>query len=287
MDQQAEWRPDPLGRHQLRYWNGSQWSEHVSDGGTTSTDASEWLASLPSPVTQASGRPGEQKLLDQAYADNPLLAKNGKPLGRDSIEWAARVGPTLHPDETVFGTFRGFEISYPGNVYKSATTVAVTDRQIIWEYHLIVGFTSKTVYEPNRIRLGEIIELRPRKNLLHISTIVSAFDFRCISFGVDLFHALVVKVADENQTATAREAAEQSAQGLALIINKIDEEIGRNISKGMDQFVILWTAADIAPLDLDTTSIEIIRHVQGDGHQVIAISNDSGASFASMTLKRR
>ena len=32
----AAWHPDPTGRHELRYWDGTQWSEHVSDGGVQS-----------------------------------------------------------------------------------------------------------------------------------------------------------------------------------------------------------------------------------------------------------
>ena len=37
--QSPEWRPDPSGRHQLRYWTGSRWSDHVSDDGETARDA--------------------------------------------------------------------------------------------------------------------------------------------------------------------------------------------------------------------------------------------------------
>ncbi len=29
----AAWHPDPTGRHELRYWDGNQWTEHVSDQG--------------------------------------------------------------------------------------------------------------------------------------------------------------------------------------------------------------------------------------------------------------
>ncbi len=29
----AAWHPDPTGRHELRYWDGTQWTEHVSDAG--------------------------------------------------------------------------------------------------------------------------------------------------------------------------------------------------------------------------------------------------------------
>ncbi|MGB0113626.1 MAG: phospholipid scramblase-related protein [Ilumatobacteraceae bacterium] len=34
----AGWHPDPHGRHELRYWDGSKWSDHVSNGGVTSKD---------------------------------------------------------------------------------------------------------------------------------------------------------------------------------------------------------------------------------------------------------
>ena len=32
------WAPDPMGRHELRYWNGTEWTDHVSDGGAPSND---------------------------------------------------------------------------------------------------------------------------------------------------------------------------------------------------------------------------------------------------------
>jgi uncharacterized protein YxjI len=35
---QAGWFADPLGRHQLRYFDGSQWTEHVSSNGRTAVD---------------------------------------------------------------------------------------------------------------------------------------------------------------------------------------------------------------------------------------------------------
>lgn len=34
----AGWNRDPMGRHELRYWTGSEWSEHVSDNGRTAID---------------------------------------------------------------------------------------------------------------------------------------------------------------------------------------------------------------------------------------------------------
>lgn len=32
------WHPDPTGRHQYRYWDGSAWTDHVSDNGGTAVD---------------------------------------------------------------------------------------------------------------------------------------------------------------------------------------------------------------------------------------------------------
>jgi uncharacterized protein YxjI len=37
-DHAANWYPDPTGRHELRYWDGDAWTDHVSDRGITGTD---------------------------------------------------------------------------------------------------------------------------------------------------------------------------------------------------------------------------------------------------------
>ncbi|HET7762787.1 MAG TPA: DUF2510 domain-containing protein [Phycicoccus sp.] len=34
----SDWYPDPTGRHQFRYWDGSGWTAHVADGGVASSD---------------------------------------------------------------------------------------------------------------------------------------------------------------------------------------------------------------------------------------------------------
>lgn len=44
----AMWYPDPLGRGQLRYWDGAQWTEHVSSAGVMSVDPLQ-------PVGQSTG----------------------------------------------------------------------------------------------------------------------------------------------------------------------------------------------------------------------------------------
>ena len=35
----AGWHRDPKAKHELRYWDGSAWTAHVSNGGVQGTDA--------------------------------------------------------------------------------------------------------------------------------------------------------------------------------------------------------------------------------------------------------
>lgn len=34
----GKWAPDPTTRHELRFWTGSEWTEHVTDGGVPGID---------------------------------------------------------------------------------------------------------------------------------------------------------------------------------------------------------------------------------------------------------
>jgi len=43
------WLPDPTGRHEHRYWDGSYWTSDVSDGGVTSFDPYDATAQQPQP----------------------------------------------------------------------------------------------------------------------------------------------------------------------------------------------------------------------------------------------
>lgn len=47
MSTDASWLADPTGAHELRYWNGTAWTEHVSDSGVTAADPPP--ADLPPP----------------------------------------------------------------------------------------------------------------------------------------------------------------------------------------------------------------------------------------------
>jgi hypothetical protein len=59
-DRNGWWAADPTGRHELRYWDGSEWTAHVSDRGQVSADplgsstpTPTSVATDPAPVTAA------------------------------------------------------------------------------------------------------------------------------------------------------------------------------------------------------------------------------------------
>jgi uncharacterized protein YxjI len=43
----AAWHPDPYGRHELRYWDGTRWTEHVSSNGQQAVDPPEAVSHVP------------------------------------------------------------------------------------------------------------------------------------------------------------------------------------------------------------------------------------------------
>lgn len=49
MTEQAGWRTDPSGRHEFRYWDGTTWTENVSDRGQAGVDRSMEPSPQPMP----------------------------------------------------------------------------------------------------------------------------------------------------------------------------------------------------------------------------------------------
>ncbi len=64
----AAWHPDPTGRHELRYWDGTQWSEHVSDGGMQSTSP---LTPPDEPAADTGAHRAETPAAEEAPTDRP------------------------------------------------------------------------------------------------------------------------------------------------------------------------------------------------------------------------
>lgn len=53
----AGWQPDPQGRHEYRYWDGSAWTDQVSDGGVVSTDPPGGAPTAPAAGTETVAQP--------------------------------------------------------------------------------------------------------------------------------------------------------------------------------------------------------------------------------------
>jgi hypothetical protein len=90
---EASWLPDPLGVHELRYWNGTTWSEHVSDQGATSIDA---LDVQPPPPTPPTGFPPPLPTAEPTYGPPPTSAPTygasaAAPPSGGKISWKDRL----------------------------------------------------------------------------------------------------------------------------------------------------------------------------------------------------
>ncbi len=104
------WNPDPAGRHEYRYWDGSTWTDDVSDNGVTATDPlagaggppypGETAPTAPFEPTQAYGQPGP---IDAGYGQPgapgtyPPAGPGGYPPGRPRrARWARWLRPVRH-----------------------------------------------------------------------------------------------------------------------------------------------------------------------------------------------
>jgi len=72
----AAWLPDPTGRFQYRYWDGTQWSASVSRQGSQETDV---LSTQPPPPAAAPSAPPPPPTAVAAGAD-PSATRAGAPL---------------------------------------------------------------------------------------------------------------------------------------------------------------------------------------------------------------
>jgi hypothetical protein len=72
----AGWQPDPRGRHEYRYWDGTQWTDHVSDQGAVSEDpvsddSAPAAAETPATETPAAADPAPTEIQDTPVAAEP------------------------------------------------------------------------------------------------------------------------------------------------------------------------------------------------------------------------
>jgi hypothetical protein len=87
---EASWLPDPSGGHELRYWSGSAWTEHVSDQGTASVEPPP--PGLPAPPDLAPPPPAPP---GQAWGSATASAAGGKVSWKDRLKQVADQGKAM------------------------------------------------------------------------------------------------------------------------------------------------------------------------------------------------
>lgn len=80
----ARWTNDPTGRHELRYWDGEAWTEHVSDQGVQSADPPTMSPPIPSSggaPTSAADAIEPMPVGTEPEAASPATASGGGVIG--------------------------------------------------------------------------------------------------------------------------------------------------------------------------------------------------------------
>ncbi|HXY94048.1 MAG TPA: DUF2510 domain-containing protein [Acidimicrobiia bacterium] len=147
MDEQAAapagWYDDPHGQHAMRYWDGSAWTEHVSDGAaaddpSSTTSSSSTTTTLPDRPPEVLATVGEP-----AYEWSPKVTTTAKLLSKRARE-NARAGKVLR----VFVGSRGIAITGPVRLAKNAGEEAGGDVAAAWDDVLAV-WQDVTVHSVN------------------------------------------------------------------------------------------------------------------------------------------
>jgi uncharacterized RDD family membrane protein YckC len=119
----ARWAPDPLGRHHYRYWDGAQWTEHVSDDGVVSVDPP---VANPTPATDPPSTPSAPA--EQPAEDVPPEAAGyAAPTPTPTSEPTPTPAPTPTPtpwSEAPPGGFGGTHLGAPLPGSGAASAVA-------------------------------------------------------------------------------------------------------------------------------------------------------------------
>ena len=76
------WYPDPTGRHELRYWDGTNWTEHVSDSGRQSADPLQsTFGDSVDRVTSMGSQPSTHEVREMVTGQGRTGAGINTPLG--------------------------------------------------------------------------------------------------------------------------------------------------------------------------------------------------------------
>lgn len=93
-DSAAGWQPDPTGRHEHRYWDGTGWTDNVADGGVAATDAYEGpVAGADDPTVVGSPEPAPDPTATQPAMSDPADQTLAQPVVPEATEPATEPMP--------------------------------------------------------------------------------------------------------------------------------------------------------------------------------------------------
>lgn len=84
----GEWRADPAGRHEHRYWDGEKWTDSVSDGGVVSSEPYDGTVAPRGP--QVVPRAGAQQYVQQQQPPTVIVQHKSR-----GCLWAAIIVAVL------------------------------------------------------------------------------------------------------------------------------------------------------------------------------------------------
>src|SRR6476469_3560416 len=97
----AGWHPDPRGRHEHRYWDGTQWTDHVADAGVMGTDPVAEVTPVAAPIGPSMvNLPAISAAALSGSASSAQLEPEPEP---EAVEEPAGAGPLWAGDEPAAG----------------------------------------------------------------------------------------------------------------------------------------------------------------------------------------
>jgi hypothetical protein len=250
MSSDAGWLPDPMGTHQVRYWDGARWTEHVSDGGTTTVDPLPADAPPPPPpvaappppppppppaaTAPATGGGGWKDKLksaaQQAATQGKQMAEQAKSTMADqqskrTEQWAN------DPNTLWFGSSQGI-----GGAAMSKATYRIT-RDRVWIESGLLGTKSESV------PLWSVKDLDVRQSLMQrgkdIGDVVLVLEDT--SYGVDTGNAFSYSGMSEPGAHTTGQVVLDNIEGpyavRELLLPLISEARQKKLMERQSQFI--------------------------------------------------
>jgi Scramblase/Protein of unknown function (DUF2510) len=199
----AAWHPDPMGRAQLRYWDGSVWTDHVSNEGVVSSDA---LAPTPSPSAAVSG---------DVTRPMPAVPLSGlAPLAADPQ--AAKIQAQIQGDG-----WRGAGVTPAGEGGGSLFTEAIL---VVNQKAKFIEVTNQySVYNSTGVQIGAVNEVG-QSTAKKVLRVVS---------NLDQFMTHKYEVHDANGLALSVTRPRKVFKSTVVVENAHGQELGRIVQENM------------------------------------------------------